>query len=96
MAPRILSRTDDTLKRRNTTFLSSLLMSYLNEIDLLAEITEDNIFLRRYPTMKSYVKALRSLGVIGDRPEDSDPCVFDFYANHIDPEDVAVIWETYN
>lgn len=66
-----------------------------NEIELLAEITEDNLFLRRYPTMKSYVKALRALGVIGDRPTLADYGIFDFYANHIEPEDVAEIKEVY-
>jgi hypothetical protein len=66
-----------------------------NEIELLAEITEDNLFLRRYPTMKSYVKALRELGVVGDRPTLADYGIFDFYANHIDPEDVAMIKDTY-
>jgi hypothetical protein len=67
-----------------------------NEIELLEEITEDNVFLRRYPTMKSYVKALRELGAIGDRPERiGEIGVFDFYANHIEPEDVIAIQETY-
>jgi hypothetical protein len=67
----------------------------MTEIELLEELTEDNLFLRRYPTLRSYIKALSDS--LGDNADCFDMhMAYDSYAAHIDPEDITTIWEVYD
>lgn len=70
----------------------------MTEIELLEELTEDNLFLRRYPTLRSYVKALtEALGSAGAGSAGADYLdAYELYAAHIEPEELVTIWEVYS
>ena len=78
---------------RSFFFNPPRLFFLMTEIELLEELTEDNLFLRRYPTLRSYVKALaEALGSTEANCFDA----YELYAAHIEPEELVTIWETYS
>ena len=64
----------------------------MTEQEVADALREDDPWMRRYPTMKKYLQDLIGVvGVVGNIY-----IAYDLYANRIEPEDVAKIWEIYN
>lgn len=81
------------MKREEEVPHPRLYLFAMTEIELLEELTEDNLFLRRYPTLRSYVKALaEALGSTEANCFDA----YELYAAHIEPEELVTIWEVYS
>ena len=65
----------------------------MTEVELLEALSEDDPWLKRYPTIDKYLTdILYELGMDG---ADSNT-LYNLYANRIEPEDVVQIWDIYD